>query len=58
MRVDISFASGDVLTLKDVESFYYDSEIQSFVVKDATGIGYLPRENVRIIIKKGDFQCE
>lgn len=50
-KVDILFTSGDNLRLKSVESFYYDETSQCFVLKDDTGFGYFPRENIRMITK-------
>lgn len=50
--IEIIFKEGAPARFKDVESFYYDRESQCFVIKDSTGIGYLPRETINLIFKK------
>lgn len=50
--IEIIFKEGAPARFKDVESFYYDPEIQCFIAKDPTGIGYFPRETINMIFKK------
>lgn len=50
--IEVIFKEGAPARFVDAESFYYDRESQCFVIKDPTGIGYLPRETINLIFKK------
>lgn len=50
--VIVTFTDGASMEITGTETFYYDETSQCFIVKDSSGLGYFPRENVRVIVKK------
>lgn len=53
LGVIVTFTDGTTMEITGTEElFYYDETSQCFIVKDFSGLGYFPRENVRLIVKK------
>ena len=50
--VIVTFTDGASMEITGTEMFYYDETSQCFIVKDSSGLGYFPRNNVRVIVKK------